>query len=68
MQKDSGIKFQDLDEVLHDAQLRRSADLGLWLRHFIQERRLARQQKEADRPRHAVTPRPGSNLLAHWML
>ncbi|VIO74564.1 hypothetical protein CI1B_53370 [Bradyrhizobium ivorense] len=32
MQHDSGIQFQDLDQVLRNAQLRRSADLGAWLR------------------------------------
>ncbi|MCC8974434.1 hypothetical protein [Bradyrhizobium brasilense] len=32
MQQDSGIQFQDTDQVLRNAQLRRSADLGPWLR------------------------------------
>ncbi|MCS3450058.1 MULTISPECIES: hypothetical protein [Bradyrhizobium] len=32
MQQDSGIQFQDLDQVLRNAQLRRSADVGFWLR------------------------------------
>lgn len=31
MQHDDGIQFQDLDQVLRNAQLRRSADLSLWL-------------------------------------
>ncbi|MDH2381871.1 hypothetical protein [Bradyrhizobium sp. CER78] len=31
MQHDDGIQFQDLDQVLRNAQLRRSSDLGLWL-------------------------------------
>lgn len=37
--KDEKIQFQDLDEVLRDARLRRSADLGLWLRRYLQTRR-----------------------------
>ncbi|MGY3445099.1 hypothetical protein [Bradyrhizobium sp. USDA 4473] len=32
MQQDSGVQFQDLDQILRNAQLRRSADLGPWLR------------------------------------
>lgn len=32
MQQDSGIQFQDIDQVLRNAQLRRSADLAPWLR------------------------------------
>ncbi|QOZ26059.1 hypothetical protein [Bradyrhizobium sp. CCBAU 51753] len=32
MQQDSGIQFQDLDQVLRNAHLRRSADIGGWLR------------------------------------
>ena len=32
MQQDDGIRYQDLDQVLRNAQLRRSAELGPWLR------------------------------------
>jgi len=32
MQQDSGIQFQDIDQVLRNAQLRRSADLAPLLR------------------------------------
>ncbi|MGY4479619.1 hypothetical protein [Bradyrhizobium sp. USDA 3364] len=32
MQHNDGVQFQDLDQVLRNAQLRRSADLGAWLR------------------------------------
>jgi hypothetical protein len=33
------IQFNDLAEVLKSAQLRRSADLGKWLREFFHGRR-----------------------------
>jgi len=33
------IQFDDLAEVLKGAQLRRSADLGKWLREFFHGRR-----------------------------
>ncbi|MGY3690332.1 hypothetical protein ACVIGA_000412 [Bradyrhizobium sp. USDA 3240] len=40
MQQDSGIQFQDIDQVLRNAQLRRSADLAPWLRqHFSSKAR-----------------------------
>ncbi|WP_426435397.1 hypothetical protein [Bradyrhizobium genosp. P] len=39
MQEHKGIQFQDLDQVLHNAHLRRSADMGLWLRKFFEARR-----------------------------
>jgi hypothetical protein len=39
MQHDNGIQFQDLDQVLRNAQVRRSADLGGWLRRYIGDRR-----------------------------
>ncbi|MES5487073.1 hypothetical protein QMZ05_30335 [Bradyrhizobium sp. INPA03-11B] len=32
MQQVDGIQFQDLDQVLRNAQLRRSTDLAPWLR------------------------------------
>ncbi|MHC2334172.1 hypothetical protein [Bradyrhizobium sp. USDA 4454] len=38
MQQDSGIQFQDLDQVLRHAQLRRSADLSPWLRQRFSPR------------------------------
>lgn len=42
MQEDKGIQLQDLDQVLYHAQLRRSADLGIWLRQYLEDRRQAR--------------------------
>jgi hypothetical protein len=44
--KDEKIQFQNLDEVLRDAQLRRSADLGLWLRRYLQTRRESRLKRD----------------------
>jgi hypothetical protein len=32
------VQFDDLAQVLHDANLRRSADLGLWLRQYLRQR------------------------------
>jgi len=63
MQEDSKtIQFQDLNDVLHNAQLRRSADLGAWFRELFHNRRLARQQREMD-AKHAVAVESGA--LAH---
>lgn len=64
MQQDNGIKFQDLDQVLRTAQIRRSADLGLWIRQYIQNLGLARQQRATDR-KHAIATQSGTKLLAH---
>jgi hypothetical protein len=38
-QEHEQIQFDDLAEVLKGAQLRRSADLGKWLREFFHGRR-----------------------------
>jgi hypothetical protein len=47
MQEDRSVQSQELDQVLYDAQIRRSADLGLWLRQYFESRRRRRQQTEA---------------------
>jgi hypothetical protein len=47
MQEDKSVQFQDLDQVLYNAQLRRSADLGLWLRKYLEARRQRRLQTES---------------------
>ena len=54
-QGDQGPQFQELDQVLHNAQLRRTADLGGWLRKYLAERRRARRQKLLDLPTTAIT-------------
>ena len=41
------IQFDDFAHVLHSAHLRRSADLGLWLRQYLRDRRQAGWHKEA---------------------
>jgi hypothetical protein len=64
MKPDKRIEFQELDQVLRNAQLRRSADLGLWLLQVIQRRRLAGQRREAER-QQALSTRAARNLLAH---
>ena len=46
MSEDNRISFQDLDQVLFNAQLRRSSDLGLWLRRYFERRREARLKQE----------------------
>jgi len=43
--KEDKIQFQDLDEVLRAAQLRRSGDLSLWLGRLLQMRRESRAEK-----------------------
>jgi hypothetical protein len=50
MHNDNGVQFQDLDTVLHNAQLRRSADLGGWLRQYFGDRRARLQNKDAALP------------------
>jgi hypothetical protein len=47
MQQDKRVNFQDLDQVLLNAQLRRSADIGLWLKPYFEERRQARSRRES---------------------
>ena len=39
------IHFRELDQVLRKAQLRRTADLGGWLRQYFENRRQSRLQK-----------------------
>jgi hypothetical protein len=51
------IQFDDLAEVLTDAQLRRCADLGKWFKDFFQRPR---------RERPATLYRPGNSIL-HWI-
>jgi hypothetical protein len=38
MQEDKPLNFQDLDQVLYNAQRRRSQDLGLWLQQYLRHR------------------------------
>jgi hypothetical protein len=47
--KENNIRFQDLDQVLFNAQTRRSADLGEWLAQFLRARREARLQEKLNR-------------------
>jgi hypothetical protein len=48
MQEDNTIQFQELHLVLRNAQLQRTADLGSWLSHYLESRRRAQLQKEAN--------------------
>jgi hypothetical protein len=46
---DKTIHFQnDLTQVLRNAELRRTADLGGWLKHYLKDRREARQQNRPE--------------------
>jgi hypothetical protein len=45
-QEGNSPQFQDLGQVLRNAQLRRTADLGGWLRQYFADRRQARLQKQ----------------------
>ena len=46
MGENKTLQCQELDEVFQSAQLRRSADLGRWLRDYFATRR-ARLEEEA---------------------
>jgi hypothetical protein len=50
MRDDNAIQFQDLDDVLHNAQLRRSADLVGWLSQYFRNRQTRPQNKDASLP------------------
>lgn len=58
MQEDKLVNYQDLDQVLLDAQLRRSADIGLWLRPYLEERRQARSRSEGRANTNTTVQRP----------
>jgi hypothetical protein len=45
MQEHRLIVSQDLDQVLLNAQLRRSADIGVWLKQYFARRRQVRAEK-----------------------
>ena len=47
MHKYKPIQFDDLAHVLHNARIRRSADFGLWLRQYLEDRRQAERHKQA---------------------
>jgi hypothetical protein len=49
------IQFDDLTDVLKSAHLRRSADIGRWLREFLYRRR---------QDRLATTPRRSNEIVA----
>ena len=48
MQDNDSPQFQELHEVLRSAQIRRSAELGTWLKQYFDGRRQAGGQKEPD--------------------
>ena len=43
-------QFDDLVEVFHNAHLRRSADVGRWLRQYFDDRRKIERPKKAKAP------------------
>jgi len=45
------LHFEDFAEVLKDAHLRRSADLGRWLKEFLHRRREERIARDEQRAR-----------------
>ena len=51
MRDNKTIQFKDLDQILQDAHLRRSADLGRWLRDYLK----ARQARPKDEARVLIT-------------
>jgi len=54
MQKEE-IHFQPLHQVLSNAHLRRSADLGAWLKQLFESRRQVRLQKMSKVSTSALT-------------
>jgi hypothetical protein len=47
MHKYKPIQNNDLSRVLQFAHMRRSADFGLWLRQYLENRRQAKRHEEA---------------------
>jgi hypothetical protein len=47
VQESKPIRFDDLAEVSRKGNLRRSADLGRWLRHHLEDRRPTQRHEEA---------------------
>ncbi|WP_156180534.1 hypothetical protein [Bradyrhizobium sp. LTSPM299] len=60
MSEDKRVSFQDLDQVLFNAQLRRSADLGFWLRQYFEQHRRARSEAESTVEATKAVGRPAS--------
>jgi hypothetical protein len=49
MHKYKPIQNDDLSRVLHFTHMRRSADFGLWLRQYLENRRQAKRTKKRSR-------------------
>ena len=47
MHEHENIQFDDIAKILEQAHLRRSADIGRWLRHYLQESRQVKAQTTA---------------------
>lgn len=45
MHEHENIQFNDVAQILQQAHLRRSADLGLWLRQYFRESRESNARK-----------------------
>jgi hypothetical protein len=56
MKKEDGFQIQNLNQVLHDAHLRRTADLGVWLKQYLERRRRSRLHKELSSPLSIAAP------------
>jgi hypothetical protein len=54
-QKNTSPQFRELDQIMRDAQHRRTTELGGWLKQYLENRRLARPQKGATLPIRAIT-------------
>jgi len=48
MQEDKTLHFRELDQILCDAQLRRSSDLSGWLTQYFEHRKARQQIKKLD--------------------
>jgi hypothetical protein len=48
MHEHENIQFDDLDQILQQAHLRRSADFGRWLRQYLEDHRRTERRKAAN--------------------
>jgi hypothetical protein len=44
MHEHENVQFDDIAKILQQAHLRRSADIGMWLRQYLQESRQVKAQ------------------------
>lgn len=45
--ENEALKFGELDEILHTAELRRTAEIAGWLKQYFEVRRRSRLEQQA---------------------